>query len=742
MIGETISHYKILEKLGEGGMGVVYKAEDTKLKRTVALKFLSPQALGAGDERVRFVREAQAAASLNHPNICQVYEIDEFEGRTFMAMECVEGESLKDRIEAGPMKVDDVVALALQIAAGMLEAHEKGVVHRDIKSANIMVTHKGRAKIMDFGLAKSGKGMDVTRAGTTIGTVAYMSPEQARGEPVDGRSDIWSLGVVMYEMLTGRLPFRGEYEPAVVYSILHEDPEPVSSIRTDVPEQLNSIVDKMLKKDPAQRYRNAEELIRDLKPSAGAVEARDHRAKSIVVLPFDDISPGRDNEYFSDGLAEEIISDLSKVRGLRVISRSSAVTYKGTKKTVGTIGRELDVRYVLEGSVRKAGNNLRITAQLIDATDDTHLWAEKYSGSMDDVFDIQEKVSRSIVDALKIELAPEESRKLGARPIDNVQAYECYLRARHEMYCWTQEGLTRALQHFQNGLDLIGDNALLYVGMGTAYWWYFNIAVRPDPLHLKKAEEYARKAFEVEPDSAHGHRLMGFVAAFRSGLREALFHLKKAYAADPDDPDTLLFLAVIYGECGIESAGRAFVDRVIELDPLTPMNYMPHVLLHLLDGRFGAALDVAKKAYRMGREIPYLRMNYAFALAYNNRVQEACDVIDRLVKDTPDVYPAQLMLFFKLALQGDRDKALASLSPELTTKAEYDFEVAWQLAECFALIGETDNALYWLEHSIDRGVVNYPFFSKHDIFLENIRGDERFKKLMMRVKNEWESFEA
>jgi serine/threonine protein kinase len=748
MIGKTISHYRILEKLGEGGMGVVYKAEDTKLKRQVALKFLSHQALGGEENKARFINEARAVASLSHPNTCVVHEIDESEGKSFISMEYVEGQSIREMVASGPLEPDKVAEITLQIAEGLQEAHDKGIVHRDIKSANIMISLKGQVKIMDFGLAKSGQGMDVTKTGTTIGTIAYMSPEQVRGEGVDHRSDIWSLGVVMYEMLTGTLPFKGEYEPAVVYSILHESAEPVESIRDGVPKELERILDKMLAKEPPERYQRTEEIISDLSLFETSGVVPEHRGtltqgeKSIVVLPFDDLSPGKDNEYFSDGLTEEIISDLSQVHNLRVISRSSAMTFKGTKKIVKAIGRELNVQYVLEGSVRKAGNKLRINAQLIDATNDRHLWSEKYGGFLDDVFDIQEKVSRSIVDALKIKLEPEEVRKIGERPIDSFEAYEFYLRARHEMYSWTEEGLDRALQYFQNGLDVIGENALLYAGIGLVHWWHFNIAVSPEEAHLIEAEKYAGKVFELEPNSAYGHRLMGFIQAFRRGLGAALLHLKKAHDLAPDDPDTLLFLGSTYVQLGKGSIGRRFIDRVLVLDPLTPLNYVSRVLFHLMEGESGAAVDVARQMYAMSPETAFVRFDYALALMYDRQIEEACEVIDRLVQDTPDVYPAQLGLFLKHAHMGENQRALDSLNPGLMDKAKWDFEIAWQMADGFALIDEKDKSIDCLEHSVNRGVIHYPFFSKHDPFLESIRGEERFKSLLARVKSEWESLDA
>jgi serine/threonine protein kinase len=377
--GTMISHYKIIEKLGEGGMGVVYKAEDTKLKRHIALKFLLPELTRDSDARERFMFEARAASGLDHPNICTIHEVDETEnGHIFISMACCEGETLKQKIARGLVKFEDAIEITVQASKGLARAHDRRIAHRDVKPANIMITKDGHVLIMDFGLAKLSGQIGVTKAGTTVGTVAYMSPEQARGEDVDHRTDIWSMGVVLYEMLTGKLPFRGDHEQAVIYAIVNKAPVPVGALRSDMPAELERAVSLALEKDREWRYQSVDMLAEDIRQSLETKSSTPDEEKSIVVLPFEDISPGRDNEYFSDGLTEEIITDLSNIQALRVISRTSAMQLKGTDKDVRAIGRELNVQYVLEGSVRKAGDNLRITAQLIDAAHDTHLWAHKY----------------------------------------------------------------------------------------------------------------------------------------------------------------------------------------------------------------------------------------------------------------------------------------------------------------------------------------------------------------------------
>ncbi|MFQ5640839.1 MAG: protein kinase, partial [bacterium] len=413
MIGKTISHYKIIEKLGGGGMGVVYKAKDTKLKRTVALKFLPPDLTRDAEAKERFMLEAQAASALDHPNICTIYEIDETEdGQLFIAMACYDGETLKQKVAGGKLQVASAMDISCQIAQGMAKAHEQGIVHRDIKPANLMVTSDGIVKILDFGLAKLTGVTQLTKTGTTLGTVAYMSPEQAQGVTMDHRTDIWSLGVVLYEMVSGELPFRGEYEQAVIYSILNEEPEQT----TEIPANLQQIVAKALAKEPEDRYQQMDEILTDLSALKKELESestkeavgKEKQAPSIAVLPFVDMSPEKDQEYFCDGMAEELIDALTKLEGLKVASRTSAFQFKGKEISIKKIGKELEVNQVLEGSVRKAGNRLRITAQLINVADGYHLWSEKYDRELEDVFAIQDDIAETIVNTLKVKLVGEK----------------------------------------------------------------------------------------------------------------------------------------------------------------------------------------------------------------------------------------------------------------------------------------------------------------------------------------------
>jgi len=745
MIGKTISHYKVLEKLGEGGMGVVYRAEDTRLKRPVALKFLKHEAVGDSVEKKRFLHEAQAAARLDHSNICSVYEVDHIVGQSFIAMAYVDGQSLKDRLEGGPLAIEEVIGIARQINEGLNEAHEKGIVHRDIKPANIMLTTKNQVKIMDFGLAKLSGMTRVTKTGSTIGTMAYMSPEQARGEEVGRSTDIWSFGVVLYEMLTGRLPFQGEYDAAVLYSILNRELDSVSTLRPDTPRNLQLIIGKALEKEPADRYLSMAEILADLKETKPITEPESK--KSIIVLPFVNMSPDPDQEYFSDGLTEEIITDLSHVGDLLVISRNSAMTFKGTKKRTSEIARTVNVRYVLEGSVRKAGNNLRITAQLIDATTDAHLWAEKYRGTLDDIFDIQEEVSRSIVDALKLKLTSEETKRITERPINNAEAYECYLHAKREIYRGTEDGLHRALRDLLVSIDMVGENAILIKGMAEVYLQFYEYGVKADEETLLDVEKYANKLIELQPDSDDSYYLLGRIERYRGSVSGAAAFFKKAYTINPDNRDAMLFLANAYGmQIGKTRLADQLLTRLLEIDPLNPLFHACRGMSQTLGGQFDLAFSTFDRFSKLEPDDVWANLFRTYIYAFQNRYDKVFDLVERMmVQKSPGRMYDTLTgwcLFFKYALQGEKTKALDTVTEEVKEFFWNDPEVMWMGICNYALIDEKHEAINWLEHIINRGWINYTFLNERIRFLENIRGEPRFKKLMERVKYEWEHFEV
>jgi non-specific serine/threonine protein kinase len=525
MIGMQVSHYKILEKLGGGGIssflqnknkliplvgGDVYKAEDTKLKRTVVLRFLPPELTRDPEAKALFIQEVQAASALDHRNICTIHEISETEeGQLFIVIAYYDGERLNKKVARGHLSVDGAIDIAIQIAQGLAKALAHGLIHRDIKPASVMITKAGVSKILHFGFARLENQEGLPRAGATIGTIAYMSPEQVQGEEVDQRTDIWSFGVVLYEMLKGQLPFKGEYEQAVIYSILNEPPQSVSSLRPKVPQQLERIVNLCLEKKATDRYQQMSDLLvdlRSLQPQSESGVTKPGRAKasrqqrtltyvfsaalvvlallvgyflflpkiasidkkSIAVLPFTNLSGSKEDEYFSDGITEDIIIQLTKIADLRVISRTSVMQYKSAYKNVRDIGKELDIATVLEGRVRRAGNQVRVAAQLIDANNEELLWAETYDKEMTEIFAIQTDIAQQIAIALKAKLSSPEKEQIKKKPTGSITAYDYYLKGREYYYRHNKEGYEMAGSYFAKALEIDSTYALAYAGMADA----------------------------------------------------------------------------------------------------------------------------------------------------------------------------------------------------------------------------------------------------------------------------------
>ena len=789
MIGRTISHYRIIEKLGEGGMGVVYKAEDVTLGRTVALKFLPPELTRDAAAKERFVQEARAASALDHPNICTIHEVSQTEdGQTFIAMAYYEGEDLKSRIERGPLKLDGALDIVVQIAQGLAKAHGQGIVHRDIKPANILITKDHLVKIVDFGLAKLA-GMKLTKTGTTLGTAQYMSPEQARGEEVDARSDIFSLGAVLYEMLTGKRAFPGEYEQATLYAIMNEDPEPVTALRSGVPMELERIVKKCLEKNPAERHQTAADLTADMqhlrrtispdgqsaRASRRAARRPGRRARwwfwavpvlllaavaisiiiaktpsrhrppaqeSIAVLPFVDMSPERDQEYFCDGMTEELINRLSTIQGLRVPARTSAFMFKGKTDDIREIGSKLNVRTVLEGSVRKAGNELRITAQLINVDDGYHIWSETYDRELKDIFTIQDEISTAIVSAFKLQITSEEKQKMSERPIDNVAAYECYLKAYDKVWRFSESALDSADQYLQDGIAIVGDNALLYSALALVYWQYVNVGAKQED-YITRSEEYAKKALALDPDFPTAHEVLATIYKdFLGNPQEALLHYKKALAVNPNELNVLRKLAYTYiVTIGKPAAALPLMERARQVDPLEPWKYLSQGMLHFYDGQYSLALEQCRKFYDADMENPLSQFFYAWMLVCNNERDEAFSIIDESARLTPDNVCTKFGLLLKYGMLKDREKAFGEMTPDFQKTCKRDPEWSYYVALMLSSLDARAEALDWLENAVNRGFINYPALERIQM-LDNLRGEERFKRLLERVKHEWEHFEV
>ncbi len=567
--GTMAGRYRIVERIGAGGMGEVYLAEDTTLNRKVALKFL-PLHLSHDDEcRRRFTREAQAAAGLDHPNIAAIYEVGEFQGRPFYAMQVIEGQSLKQVISGKDLEIERILDIAIQICEGLQAAHDKGIIHRDIKPSNILLDSHGRVRIVDFGLAAVRGSEQLTRPGATLGTIGYMSPEQVRGEKIDGRSDLFSLGVVTYELVTGVAPFASETEAGSLRALLDVSPDPLRGHRRDVPAGLQRIVDTLLAKEPDKRYRSAADVIRDMKSlQSGQITPGDDlkTRPSVAVLPFANLSADPEQEYFCDGMAEEIITALTQIENLKVIARTSAFAFKGKNEDIREIGRKLDVGALLEGSVRKAGSRLRITAQLINVDDGSHLWSERFDRELEDVFAVQEEIARAIVDKMKVKLVHKPDESLIRKQTENLEAYSLFLKGRYHWHQLTPEGWKSSLDYFQKAIDVDPDYPMPYVWM--AIW-------------------HQSQAFwaEISPKEANAR---------------SIEPMNKALLLDPDSPDLYNVRAVwrFAYEWDWEAAERDF-ERSLQLGPTVALVHMNYALFLMERGRLDESTHHANIARKL-----------------------------------------------------------------------------------------------------------------------------------------------
>ena len=742
MIGKTISHYRILEKLGGGGMGVVYRAEDTRLKRTVALKFLPPELTCDSESKDRFIQEAQSASALQHNNICNIHDIDETDsGQLFLVMDCYEGETLKSRIARGHFGIAEVIDIAVQIAEGLQKAHEKGIVHRDIKPANIIITKDGVVKILDFGLAKLAGQAGISKAGSIVGTAAYMSPEQARGEDVDHRTDIWSLGVVLYEMVAGRPPFTSEFDQALIYLILKEEPPPIADLRSDVSSSLVSVVSKAIQKDRDRRYQNVADMLMDLK-SPGEQSGDEPPRKrsltertqpSIAVLPFTNLSADPENEYFSDGMSEDIINTLTKVNGLHVVARTSSFAFKGKNEDIREIGRKLHVEHVLEGSVRRSGNRLRITAQLIKISDGYHLWSERFDRAMDDIFAIQDQISLSIVDKLKVTLLEGEKGALAKRSAENLEAYNLLLQGRYSFHKSTRESLQNAIERFQEAIALSPDYAQAYVEMAATYYILGGLDYLPSRDVYPKARASALKALEIDPNIAEAYAVLATVnlnydwdwEGAESGFRKAIELNSKA-------PNVRMQHALFLVCRGRLSEALAEMNTAYSLDPLLGkvQSWLGFILLRM--GRLEEARDQLGRAMATepDRANPHWLLGHIDVL--QGRYEEGLSKIQRALSLSGNNALIFAELGWSNAVAGKRNEARKVLE-ELHNRSRREYVGPYLSAKIYCALGENDLAFEWLERAYKEYDSSLVTILSDESFI-GLHQDPRFDELLKKMK--------
>ncbi len=709
MIGQTISHYRIAAKLGEGGMGAVYRAEDVKLQREVALKFLPGDLAADAEARKRLVKEARAASRLNHPNIGTIYEVND-EGETpFIAMELVKGESLKQMLRRGSVRPEQLLEIARQVAEGLNEAHQAGVLHRDIKPANVMVDSSGRVKILDFGIAvlterQRGTGETaenfITRTAgqaSTAGTIPYMAPEQLQGEPADARSDVFSFGVMLYECLIGRLPFLGRTAIDTLHAILHQPAASVRQALPDISPEWDELIARSLEKQPERRFPTMRDLLSALarvKAPAAGVE------KSLAVLYFENLSRAQEDEYFRDGITEDIIIELSRIKELRVFPRSAVSGYRDKPMTAPQIGQQLNASHVLTGSLRRAGNRLRITAQLIETRSGHSAWAERYDRQLEDVFAIQDEIAQSIARALRLMLTEKEKRAIEKTPTTNVQAYDFYLRGRQFFYQFTRKGYDYGRQMFARAIVVDPTYPRAYAGVADccSFLYMYHEATE---ANLQEADTASRKAVELDPESSEAHASRGLALSLNKRYDEAAAEFEAAIRLNPKLFEGHYFYArARFAEGKMEEAAKLFEQA----ERVNPEDYQVPALLHQVYRSLGRK-DDAKAAQ-------------ARALA----------VIEKHVELHPDDARALYFGAGALSMLGEKARAMEWARRALAINPE-DTGILYNVACVYAQEGLIDETLELLEKAVKFGFGQREWI-EHDSDFESIRSHPRFQALL------------
>ncbi len=774
MIGQTVSHYKILEKIGGGGMGVVYKAQDLKLDRFVALKFLPPHLSADEEEKKRFIQEAKAASALDHPNICNIHEIDETEdGRMFIAMAYYQGETLRKKVISNQLSVSSVIEIAIQIVQGLAKAHEHGIVHRDLKPENVIITKEGVVKILDFGLAKLSGHSRLTKDGATKGTAAYMSPEQARAEDTDHRTDIWSFGVAMYEMLSGQLPFKGEKEPAVIYGILTKAPKPVSEWRQETPAALEQLINRVMAKDAEKRYQRMEEILDELKIikqrlDTGHVEKRSttslHLTKrkraylyvsiagllillsviglyyfmpqregiaSVAVMPFVNASADPEAEYLSDGISESLIRGLSQLPRLKVMSFNVVSRYKGKNKNVQEIGRELEVQAVLVGRVTQRDDALAISVELVNTDDNRHIWGEQYDRKLNNLLQVQDEITQAISIKLLPGLADEEKKHLAKRSTGNLEAYQLYLKGRFHTAKYTKDGIEKGIAYLRQAILEDPNYALAYDGLAYSYIIAFEWLMSPREA-LPRAKEAALKALALDETLAEAHASLGAVYFYYEwDWPAAEREFKRAIELNPKYATTYLHYAWNLVAAGRFDEALAVAKRGHELDPLSLE--IGTVLGGILNtaGQSDFAITQLNSTLEIDPNYWFARLLLAGVYEEQGRLEEACTELEKASALEGEFSEALANLGRCYVRQGKINEARKILL-ELKRRAEKNYVPPYFFFMIHYALGEKDEALPWFEAAFEQRCV-YLLWDKVFAYSNYQRSDPRLAAILDKV---------
>ncbi len=738
--GTTLANrYEIIEELGKGGMGRVYRVEDTKLKQEVALKLIKPEIAKDKKTIERFRNELKVARNIRHKNVCGMFDLGEEKGTHYITMEFIPGEDLKVLIRRiGQLPIGKSVSIAKQVCDGLAEAHRLGVVHRDLKPSNIMVDKEGNARIMDFGIARSLESKGITGAGVMIGTPEYMSPEQVDGKELDQRSDIYSLGVILYEMVTGRAPFEGKTPLSIAMKHKSEVPRDPKEFNAQIPEDLSWLILKCMEKDKEKRYRKAEEVLSELNKIeiGGLREAKIEEIKwqnSIAVLAFADLSPQKDQEYFCDGMAEELINSLTKIKDLKVVARTSAFSFKGKEIDVREIGKKLSVNTILEGSVRKAGNRLRITAQLINVADGYHLWSERYDRDIEDVFAIQDEISLAIVDKLKLKLLREEKVNLLKRYTDNLEAYQLYLKGR---YFWNKRfeiGLKKGLEYFQQAIERDPGYTLAFSGLADCYnllSWYGNF---PQKESYQKAKEAALKALEIDDMLSEAHTSMAFSKMLSDwDWASAEKEFKRSIELNPKYSTAhhwyafYLFFRARFDEAIAE------MEKALELDPFSLIINCDFGWVLYYARQYDRAIEVLEKTLEMDPNFVSAHSFLGRVYLQKSMYKEALSEFQK-EKDPSRGWMQNVETLFGIAyMRTSKKKEAQQILDSMIERTKQEYVSPYHIALLCFTLGEDDLGFEWLDKAYKERDHWLLYLNAEPMF-DTVRSDPRFTKLLKKI---------